>query len=157
MTYGPLRAKSLEKRIQRLEHIEEVAESPPLACVVVYDTETGYPVRPIDWRCELQAWATDETWRLFILNEDGQMLAPSQGLLFGYELALDMSGWFRLHYITLPLLWPSYHVWPNGTVEISPDSLVWIAESSEAFVPQHQAEADAFRELMAEFEWNLED
>ena len=55
----------------------------------------------------LQAETNGETWRLFILNEDGQLLAPSQGLLFGYELALDMAGWYRLHYITLPMLWPA--------------------------------------------------
>lgn len=103
----------------------------------------------------LQAWATPESWRLFILNEDGQMLAPSQGLLFGYELAADMSGWYRLHYVTMPWLWPSYHVWPNGLVEIDPAYLVYVAESREAFVPKQQAEAEAFRELMSEFEWEF--
>src|SRR5687768_6389651 len=105
----------------------------------------------------LQAWATGETWRLFILNEDGQMLAPSQGLLFGYELAEDMSGWHTLHYITVPLLWPSYHVWHVGFVEISPADLIWVAESAAAFVPKQQGEAEAFRDLMAEFSWNMED
>lgn len=102
----------------------------------------------------LQAQATGETWRLFIVSEDGERLAPSQGLLFGYELALDLSGWWRLHYITLPLLWPAWHVIENGTVEIDPADLLWVAESAEAYVPRQQAEIEAFETLMAEFEWH---
>lgn len=105
----------------------------------------------------LEARSTGDSWRLLILNEDGQPLPPRNGLLFGFELGLQLEGWYRLYYLTMPALWPSWHWVQNGLVVIEADQMVYLAQSREHWHATVADEDEQFWLLMSEYSWNLEE
>jgi hypothetical protein len=104
-------------------------------------------------------WLDDaSTWRLYLLDERGEYVNETQGLLMAYELRTDGSGaWDRLHYAQIAAIWPAWCFLRGGTVQIDYAALNFVAESREALLTTAADEDEQFETLMAEFSWNLEE
>jgi hypothetical protein len=92
------------------------------------------------------------TWRLYLVNADGEYIAPSQGQYAGYELRQD-GEWDRLFYSAIPSLWPGWRIRRGVAVKLNVQRLHLLSEKRGPVAVAPAQDDEPFFDMMAPLQW----